>query len=291
MRTRLVLAVALSASACVKTTQVPVRACVLQGADLGAEPDQVTGQDGQGTAAVAAAPAQARITGLLDAAMMAVWTPRATITFPLAARVGGPSHIPIVALTYSNPEGRTAGTIRMAGLKNELADAITLCRAAWAPYDDGVVVVWARDLVTDNGRAPAPDHGATRGLGAAVPRSRFDAVCADPSGVTADELAAVGVVVAEPSRFGPRGRSSDPVLVLAHELGHALLLGHGDGADGDGDGRWDDICDPDEDPEAQPFTVMTQGVDADGLTPGQIAWARAVAARYHGAIVPASPPP
>lgn len=46
-------------------------------------------------------------------------------------------------------------------------------------------------------------------------------------------------------------------VTLAHELGHDLLLGHGDGLDNDGNGRWDEYCDNAE------ATVIPPGAAAD----------------------------
>jgi hypothetical protein len=98
--------------------------------------------------------------------------------------------------------------------------------------------------------------------------------------------------IAEPSQFfspDHHGR------VLAHELGHVLALGHGNGLDDNHDGiepgqpgarRFDEYCDPlgtDEDPADQPCTsLMEDGAPCEPLTALQVEMATAAAAVMPG---------
>jgi len=83
--------------------------------------------------------------------------------------------------------------------------------------------------------------------------------CVAPRTLTVSDASASGVTMIDSANFGAKnldGRpmnAADPFSTLAHELGHSLLLGHGDGVDNDHNGvlppapgnRWyDAYCDP-----------------------------------------------
>ena len=65
--------------------------------------------------------------------------------------------------------------------------------------------------------------------------------------------------------------------LVAHELGHTLYLGHGNGLDDDGDGKYDEICDPGENEFAPPKTFMSLLPDSTNLTTLQRGTSRAIA--------------
>jgi hypothetical protein len=85
--------------------------------------------------------------------------------------------------------------------------------------------------------------------------------------------------------FFIRGFDADD-LTTAHELGHALGLGHGNGLD-DNNNVYDDHsstkCDPNEDENATPFTVMSLGNNKTrAMSTLQRQTSRTLALKYSG---------
>jgi hypothetical protein len=75
--------------------------------------------------------------------------------------------------------------------------------------------------------------------------------------------------------------------VVAHEFGHVLKLGHGNGLDDDGDGVYDQFCDPSENPLTPPASVMhpfISGVNQN-VTMFQRGTARAIASVTPGSVI------
>jgi hypothetical protein len=76
--------------------------------------------------------------------------------------------------------------------------------------------------------------------------------------------------------------------MVAHELGHTLELGHGDGIDNDEDGAYDQFCDAAENTCATPTTFMSSSSCGDlstAMTTNQRDTSRALAGVYSGVTI------
>lgn len=181
---------------------------------------------------------------------------------------------------------------------DEMASLVTECIGAWAskssPVDEGLVVLLAADVV-----GPGATHQGDLGITVTLPLT-ID-LCQEPRGLPASIVAASYSVVPEPAAFGgSNGLAGDPALTLAHELGHALGLFHGDGLDNDGNGAqppaagprlFDSRCDDAEyqrydlDPSSASVSLMTAAQYGSRLlTPLQVELAREVALALPGHV-------
>lgn len=273
--------------------QVPVRLCVVEGAVLaaGRKGGQVVGGD----ALVAA----------LEQVNRDFWYSQARIGFTTSID----RDIPVIA--DPSPPGTTCGQLgdlRAAG--PALGDggfAETACDAQWAsryPGRPGIAVIVARDFCESGaikGGAPPPATAlmvASRKPGTG---QRGDDLCGRPVRLTPADVTNANrkpfLIIIEPAR-----NSLFPAH-LAHELGHNLFLGHGNGRDDNGDGRpagttgpkrYDENCDPGwllppdntvlAEDVSTPFvdcatsgSLMIESAGCPQLTPLQIETARGVA--------------
>ena len=176
------------------------------------------------------------------------------------------------------------------------------CATAWAAkktvsgkgIDYGPVVVYVHDITMDVG-APTNINGLTTDM----PNSNSK-LCVEPRQLTSKDVSPRFSFVIEPSGFsgGPDpesfhvGRSD---VALAHELGHQLLLAHGDGLDAQGNAAppsgpgprlFDDTCDPGERVYGDSLMDTTQyGPNASTkLTQYQIELAREAASVWPGHV-------
>ena len=89
------------------------------------------------------------------------------------------------------------------------------------------------------------------------------------------------------------GRKDKDARVVAHEFGHVLELGHGNGFDDDGDGAYDQFCDnaflspPGEDPFRSPASIMHPSLSGatTTVTPLQRQTSRGIAMKYSGSQI------
>jgi len=223
--------------------QVPVRMCVLEGSALaaGKRPGETI--------------AGKQLLDLLESVNKDIWFPNAQIAFSSAIESG----FPVIA--DPTPSGQSCGLpgdLDAAGFANgDGPFAETACATAWQqryPNKVGIPIIFARDFC---------DSGAIKG-GAAGPAAqlyvkshkafsgaRGDDLCGVPRRLTGADITnqfrKPFVIIIDPAR--------DPAVRnhLAHELGHNLFLGHGNGLDDNRDGtsagrrgprRYDEYCDP-----------------------------------------------
>jgi len=149
----------------------------------------------------------------------------------------------------------------------EMQDACEECAAAWASkpgqFIDGPVVIFVRDVTYPRG-VYAPQLGIT------TPRPTNADLCLHPRFLTAADVNGSCSFVIEPNGFGYRGdqKQGSTLPVLAHELGHQLLLFHGNGLDDDLNGKqppeagqrlFDSECDSHE------YSVIEMGASGSSL--------------------------
>jgi hypothetical protein len=217
--------------------QVPVRMCVLEGGLQGEgqpPPRRVNGRLQVSTAS------GNRIRGILRQANSRTWVKFAQVAWAFAG-----SRVPVIA----DPEP-VGGRGNASGSRLERTEIERTCDAAWrAEFNvlNGVLVTVAIRIADTVGFTDSPP---TEYMLATPGRPEGQGIlCTSPrSGVEEEVVRRAGnVVVTDPANDREAGHT------LAHELGHALLLGHGNGIDDDGNGllppnpgarRYDEYCDP-----------------------------------------------
>jgi hypothetical protein len=145
-------------------------------------------------------------------------------------------------------------------LSSEPQEARDLCRQAWRerfPGRAGIPVINAHKFISSAtlGVAPPLATGLYVAGGKVGSGRRGDDLCGSPVRLTPDDVSEAMVVMLDQFQLSPVGTDgiTKAAKVLAHELGHNLLLGHGNGFDDDGNGRpaglrgpkrYDEYCDP-----------------------------------------------
>lgn len=217
--------------------QVPVRICVLEGTELAA--GKGPGQTIEGTPAI----------DLLEEINREIWFEEAGISFSTPV-----SHsFPVIADEGPSVCGLT-GDVMTAGPGGGDGHFLReACAEAWAgqyPGKIGVPVIFARKICHSGqtlAAAPKPPPGLFVASHNPLHGKRGDDLCGHPVSLTEDDVSRLFVVSTEPSRL------DDARNAVAHEFGHILFLGHGNGLDDNGDGRpvgitgprrYDEYCDP-----------------------------------------------
>jgi len=225
-----------------------------------------------------------------------VWIPGADIAmFPLTDKSDG--YIKVIddpdlsAGKYGDIEGTIAGGELVAGK----------CRAAWAGTitQDGLVLVVCRKIINNDGSA-TPESGFADPYAAVLARNGGADLCSFPRNLTKDDVKDKYIIIQDPLLLGLAGQRGNgiPFVILAHEFGHVLMLGHGDGLDNDGNGKlppdagprlFDQSCDV---PEFNQYDILgkttslmdTYVESVKTITPLQRECARTVAPLLPGAF-------
>ncbi|ACB50792.1 unknown [Crocosphaera subtropica ATCC 51142] len=220
-----------------------------------------------------------------------IWIPGANITFRsgITAAIRDQATFPIIA-DPSPPENGGVGQYgdildpQING--QELNQAITACNTAWnnlaMQFNTTLVGPIALNLRQFVNNAGNPTNligwGGFTGLNGGAN------TCATPPTNVTSAIGGSASVVDNSFRL-----AIDPIdALLAHELGHVLRLGHGNGLDDDNDDVYDDNifnCDPNENVNAPPPNMMAPTVGSGVITTLQRQTSRPVALVYSGSQI------
>jgi outer membrane protein assembly factor BamB len=255
-----------------KQIKIPVRWCAVQGS-----------------------PAATNLNVLLQRLQRAtdnIWNPGASIAFRSGIQPAFPSlNFPVIPDPNPPTSGGPGklGDISIESKEGkELNDAISSCEIEWDKLAKqsktplvGPVGINLRQFVDNNGN-PSDTNGiaspAIRGPG--LPND-LGPVCKDPTKIQSNSGDTMYAAVNDNSLV-----VNDPHdTLVAHELGHVLFLFHGNGLDDDNNGVYDEICDPKENTNALPHSLMTPRVISDVITHLQKNTARTLAKVTAGAKI------
>lgn len=269
----LALAVVLSmleVTSCSVKRVIAVRACVVEGT-----PDtQQVAADAGARAAEIWRQAEIGFVTLLD---------------PPVLKDPQPPHAPLDVPPYE-AKGKL-GDVRVDDQRgygsDEVESLVHSCTDAWRARgftgnpQPGFTVVIVRELIGTSG-GPLSYGGFSGDLSGTF-RTKSTDLCVAPYRIAASDVAGRWTIIETVSNS--RAISPETIAVtLAHELGHDLLLGHGDGVDNDANGKWDEYCDDAETnavpaglaPAEKPLMSLFV-VDGYHLTPLQVDRAGAAA--------------
>jgi hypothetical protein len=196
------------------------------------------------------------VTELITKSNEDVWAPGADIA--LLELMGSDGEIQVI----DDPDltsGKYGEIVASTFGSSEGEEAARRCRAAaWgrAAIPDILVIVIARKLINSDGSS-SPMSGISEVYNQVLKRNNGIDLCSFPRNLTKDDTKGKYIILTDPTLLGLDGSKGNgiPYVVLAHEFGHVLMLGHGDGLDNDNNSQlppnpgprlFDAYCDPAE---------------------------------------------
>jgi hypothetical protein len=178
------------------------------------------------------------------------------------------------------------------------------CREVWAGsiVEGGLVLIIANKIINSDGSRVGMS-GYSENYKSVLARNSGLDLCNFPRNLSKNDLLNRYMIIEDPMHFGLKGEKGNgiPNVILAHEFGHVLMLGHGDGLDNDNNGKqpgengprlFDAYCDFNEykqfdEQPTQPRSLMNMVAGGNTtITPLQRECARNVAVLLPGAAGP-----
>jgi hypothetical protein len=244
------IACALSALAACKQDDriaIIVRPCVVRGALWTME------QSGKPTSQDWSPTADARVAAAVDKASK-IWERDANLAFIIIPLNTNDGHIPIIEdpfpprspldVAFHGP-GKLGDVMQQYDRATEESEAAAAsCDRVWQEqFPDGppgIPIVFVSRFVREDGVKTTQRLGLGPALFTVYARNDGHDLCDRPYSLQASDVRNRWILVSVPSNLV---EDSSLHQVVAHEVGHALLLQHGDGVDNNGSGRWDSGCD------------------------------------------------
>jgi len=213
---------------------VPVRACVVRGSTFELK-ERVSDPTKRESAAAQVSEAFSDV--------IPIWRDGAKIGLPLYPDVKVIDD-PDIA---TGVQGEIEQDLGLGGESSESAAVAALCDSAWRDTDGivppGIAVIFVRSFISSSGRKQTNLEGFSPPL-RGVYSSSEARLCATPFLVAPEDLAGRHALI---RTFDSGTNFAVPLDRLArttaHEIGHVLLVAHGNGLDDDGNGKSDEQCD------------------------------------------------
>lgn len=232
-----------------------------------------------------------------------IWEPASISFIPLViTNEKGIKGVPVIRDPFVG-DRENKGDIDVQSGSAQPVFAAAACNDQWNTMDqnaEGIIVVIARDFINGIAQAVASSPKKSLWVAQASPLTgkRGDDMCGEPR-----QLVRNDVFNLDPSNGSGQGwlvlqeegqydNTDHLIRSLAHELGHVLFLGHGNGLDdnldglltGPGSRRFDHYCDPlglasngKPNEDTNGCSLMGQSAACTTITPLQVEMARSVA--------------
>lgn len=242
--------------------QVPLRWCSVEGSPSDLDPNNLGLPD-----------TDSILLRRMQSANDNFWIPGAEIAFRSAftSQIEDGATFPVISDHYPPPSGVGLpgdinldaygfyqGSISHIELAHEIAD----CEMAWdileLSYEtnlEGIITININRFVGSSGAQSSAVGKATSSVNCDPALTATMAVCTNLSDMV--ENIGASVVMRDASYEQSFQNQDFQDVTFAHELGHSLFLGHGDGIDNDGNGQFDFCCDADEVVDALPYSLMS----------------------------------